>query len=495
MKSALERESASTRSSERPDAPDPLRPRVFGSNGVSALAIQLGGGSRGPYEKGEVEVAHRTSLYHPRRGLGSTMDLIVISRGSAVFGPSKGGADTLALRHARLMARQGLRVGFVGLPMESAEPRVTIEPIHQDDVLEYHAGRPRAIALAYMVNQLVRLVASTRLALRVIEKEQPQVVLSNASLTTILVRMRHPTIPIIYYLHDGLFAHRTARGVADRLVRFGWNDLMERIAVKFATHVFCASEGIASDLRLNHVPGAKLCVMVPAAPSAEEFSAAPEERPSGAIVSSIGHPFLLSVGQQSGRKRFDLLLESMTFLPADYHLVVVGDGPYHPEYVRIAKEAGITDRVHLLTEVTDAELRELYSAANLYVLVSENEGFPVTVTEALAAGCTSLLASPSACPPDGAEERLTLLNHIPTPGDLAAFIHDLWPLGAAARSTRSARSEAKREITAAARVDATISQHYLRLLSQWAVPGQRSLVATLSATAPMDPVEKRHESG
>ncbi len=425
------------------------------------------------------------------------MDLLVVSRGSAVFGPSRGGADTLALRHARLMAREGLQVAFVGNPGPGGESKVQVVPVTRGDVLEYQAGRPRAIALSYMVNQLVRLAAATRVGLRVVKSEHPEAVLSNASLTTILLRLRHPTVPVIYYLHDGLFAHRSGRGIMDRLVRFGWNDIMERIAVKLATHVFCASQVIANELQAQGVPAHKLCVMVPAAPSPEELrapSAAPR-LPSPAGL--IGRPFLLSVGQQSGRKRFDLLVESMNHLSDGFRLVVVGDGPYHAEYVRQAQELGLGDRVHLLTQVTDPELRELYAAATLYVLVSENEGFPITVSEALASGCPSLLVSPSASAPEGAAEgRLTLLERIPTPVELAAAIREMWPRAIAARWAPSPRVEAPGESKkATARVDAAISQHYLRLLSQWAGRSQRSVADALAGRVSSAPIDQSHESG
>jgi glycosyltransferase involved in cell wall biosynthesis len=423
------------------------------------------------------------------------MDLLVVSRGSAVFGPSRGGADTLALRHARLMARLGLRVGFVGVPSAEAEPAITLFPVAPKDVLDYRQGKPRAIALSYMVNQLVRLVATTRKGLRLVKERHPTLVLSNASLTTILVHFRHPTTPIIYYLHDGLFTHRSGRGIVDRLIRFLWNDVMERVAVHCATHVFCASQGIADELVANKFPPGKLSVMVPAPPDPPMATRLLRAPPSPSRY-HLDAPYVLSVGQQSGRKRFDLLVEAMHYVPPPTHLVIVGNGPYHSEYVRLAGEDGCADRIHLWTDVTDAELRRLYTEAGLYVLVSENEGFPITVTEALRAGCPSLLVSPSASPPDFAENGLlTLEETIPSAEGLAAQLRSLWDRVATVRPRADPDRAQKAEASDAERVNTEIFRQYVRLLSQWGDRGTRPLLDAFLNQHRLDHVEQRHEPG
>ena len=212
---------------------------------------------------------------------------------------------------------------------------------------------------------------------------------------------------------------------------------------------------------------------------------------------SVGSQDLLSVGQQSGRKRFDLLLEAMRYLPDSTHLVVVGNGPYHSEYVRLAHEDGCSDRIHLMTDVTDVELKRLYSEATLYVLVSENEGFPITVAEALSAGCPSLLVSPRASPPDWAEPgQLTLLGEIPSARGLAEHLQALWTCVTGRPRHSDPTRDTKAEVAAADRVDTAILQHYGRLLSQWS--GRRSAPSFAESFAKrhrLDHVEQRQESG
>lgn len=70
-------------------------------------------------------------------------------------------------------------------------------------------------------------------------------------------------------------------------------------------------------------------------------------------------------------------------LPAAY-FAVVGDGECHAELEALAQSLGIQDRVRFVGWQTD--LVPVYSALDALVLCSNNEGLPVSLIEALAAG-------------------------------------------------------------------------------------------------------------
>ncbi len=90
-------------------------------------------------------------------------------------------------------------VGFVGAPDGALRPHVKVVPVTQGDVLHHQAGRPPGHrAYVHGEPKLVRLADSTMMGLRVAAAEKPQAVLCNASLTTILFRIRHPRLPIIF---------------------------------------------------------------------------------------------------------------------------------------------------------------------------------------------------------------------------------------------------------------------------------------------------------
>jgi phosphatidylinositol alpha-1,6-mannosyltransferase len=103
---------------------------------------------------------------------------------------------------------------------------------------------------------------------------------------------------------------------------------------------------------------------------------------------------LLSVGRLSRRKGFDTVIQCMPALLAagqDLHYAVIGIGEDRAYLERIADEAGVSDRVHLLGHVPMDDLPRWYNACDLFVLVNrdiagDTEGFGLVFLEAAACG-------------------------------------------------------------------------------------------------------------
>jgi glycosyltransferase involved in cell wall biosynthesis len=68
--------------------------------------------------------------------------------------------------------------------------------------------------------------------------------------------------------------------------------------------------------------------------------------------------------------------------------VIVGDGELRPALERRASELGLDGRVRFLGWRGD--LDTVYAASDLFVLTSRNEGTPVALIEAMAAGLASV---------------------------------------------------------------------------------------------------------
>jgi glycosyltransferase involved in cell wall biosynthesis len=82
-------------------------------------------------------------------------------------------------------------------------------------------------------------------------------------------------------------------------------------------------------------------------------------------------------------KGIDVLLRALVELPA-VRLRLVGEGPDRDELVALAAELNLADRVELRpwTDDPHAEL----AAIDIFVLPSRNEGFPLSIVEAMLAG-------------------------------------------------------------------------------------------------------------
>ncbi len=90
--------------------------------------------------------------------------------------------------------------------------------------------------------------------------------------------------------------------------------------------------------------------------------------------------YILNVGTIERRKNLLLACEALELLPQDVHLVAVGR---QTDYVR---QLPVTDRIHLLSGVPDADLAAIYAMAEAFVYPSRYEGFGIPVIEAIAAG-------------------------------------------------------------------------------------------------------------
>ncbi|MBK3570889.1 glycosyltransferase [Streptomyces sp. MBT62] len=108
------------------------------------------------------------------------------------------------------------------------------------------------------------------------------------------------------------------------------------------------------------------------------------------------------IGRLAAGKRFDVLIRTLTQLPSDYWLLLVGGGPEENLLRRTAHDCGVADRVLFTGErpyVPDGtpgpDLPSLTSAMDLLASPSPEEAFGLAVVEGLASGLPVLYAS---CP-------------------------------------------------------------------------------------------------
>ena len=96
-------------------------------------------------------------------------------------------------------------------------------------------------------------------------------------------------------------------------------------------------------------------------------------------------PIALCVGNLVPEKGFALAIEMLRHV-ASLRLVIVGDGPLRNELQALAQRTGVADRVTFLPVMQQAQLRSVYSAADVLLVTSIREGWPNVVLESLACG-------------------------------------------------------------------------------------------------------------
>ena len=114
-----------------------------------------------------------------------------------------------------------------------------------------------------------------------------------------------------------------------------------------------------------------------------------------AVRASLGiapDRFLIGwLGRMTEIKRVDLLLEALAELRrggTDAELLLAGDGPLRSELEQRASELGVAEAAHFVGFSSD--VAPIYAAIDAVALTSANEGTPVAVIEALAAGVPAI---------------------------------------------------------------------------------------------------------
>jgi glycosyltransferase involved in cell wall biosynthesis len=97
-------------------------------------------------------------------------------------------------------------------------------------------------------------------------------------------------------------------------------------------------------------------------------------------------PLLMAVGRLEPQKDYANLLQALAILgtASDWQLAIAGEGSLRSELKRQAHSLGVASRIHFLGARKD--VAALLSAADIFVLSSAWEGFPMVVGEAMACG-------------------------------------------------------------------------------------------------------------
>lgn len=132
-------------------------------------------------------------------------------------------------------------------------------------------------------------------------------------------------------------------------------------------------------------------------------------------------PLAVCVGNLVPEKGQALAIESLGHLPG-CHLVIVGDGPARSELVALARRLGLEDRVSFLPVMLQAELRYLYSSADVMLLTSTREGWPNVVLESLACGTPVVSVDVGAVGEMLTSEHVGRVVQGRQPSDLAAAV-------------------------------------------------------------------------
>jgi glycosyltransferase involved in cell wall biosynthesis len=166
---------------------------------------------------------------------------------------------------------------------------------------------------------------------------------------------------------------------------YSW--LRERKNLNRAAVIHCTTAGEAADVRRFGVktPTAVLPLGVQAGTLIPDAGQTLRSR----YLIPENQPILLYLGRLHYKKRPDFLLDVISTIYADFHLLLAGttnDPAYLDQLQAHAERLGLRDRVTFTGLVTGEDKELVLQGADVFVLPSFAENFAIAVAEAMAAG-------------------------------------------------------------------------------------------------------------
>ena len=315
------------------------------------------------------------------------MKVAVISRCSQVFPHIRGGADMTAVEYALSLACDNESVIFVGRGQLKIHSK-NLKFVNISSLIRINSKSQ----VMYYLKAFILVLWATFSAFVTIRKEKPEVVYTFSSFTTIILKKLFKGLPIVYTVVDPIYPVER-RASIELLVRHFNNWIMERIAVDLSDKIIAISKDVKQQIIDLGVSRDKISVLYPMpSPFLKGESLLTSH---SSLRDIVDKPYVLSVGSQMGRKRFDILIEATKYLDNNLRLVLVGNGSQRRCLETMVSLHGLSDRVRFMDGVDDSTLATLYENSQMFVLVSEREGFPISMVEAATHGSLVLYFNPN----------------------------------------------------------------------------------------------------
>lgn len=279
-----------------------------------------------------------------------------------------------------------------------------------------------------------------------------------------LLAARVAQVPVTATCHNWLGEGRSMRAYA----------LLDRYLLRFFDEVAAVSRTVAEQLghagtrqRVRVIPNG-----VPTHVPGPESGFAEQIRMAKRLV--VG-----TVGRLSAEKGTSVLIEAASKICPDFPgalFVVVGDGPLRSSLEARVDELGMAEQFLFAGERNDVD--QIYRSFDVYVLPSFQEGMPMALLEAMAAGLPVVATKVGGVPDLVCDSSIGALVEPGDPTAIAAGIRDL--LGDQSRRERmgsNARRRVEKQFSAAAMARNYV-ELYQQALHRWHGGNRASAAAT-----------------
>lgn len=218
-----------------------------------------------------------------------------------------------------------------------------------------------------------RIVSRLR---EVIQQYQPAIFHGHdykSNLLGLMVRRQHPMKLIT-----------TVHGWVQRTWKTPLYFFVDKQCLRRYDHVVCVSRDLHDDCQRLCIPEHRLSLIDNAIALDDYQVKLSQAEAKKTLGFPVDEPLLAAVGRLSDEKAFDRLIDAANQLQQSglkLNLAIAGEGASAEKLQRQIEQLGAGNRIRLLGFVADP--RNVYRAADLYVLSSLREGLPNVVLEAM----------------------------------------------------------------------------------------------------------------
>ncbi|EMA30476.1 glycosyltransferase family 4 protein [Haloarcula japonica] len=173
---------------------------------------------------------------------------------------------------------------------------------------------------------------------------------------------------------------------ADYLLKYFFhpmNVVMDYVASRAADKVIAISDHAYEQLTTSYRLSEDGVEMIPHGVDTDRFYPRQERHPAA----DSENMSLLYIGRLGARKGLALALRALARVESDgVEFLIAGTGRHEDRLRKLAQELEIQEQVRFLGYVDEADLPELYSSADVFILPSKYEGFGLVLLEAIACG-------------------------------------------------------------------------------------------------------------
>lgn len=221
---------------------------------------------------------------------------------------------------------------------------------------------------------------------QLIETHKPNIVHAHSAIAGVVARVagRRAHVPVVYTVHgfgfkpEVPFLRRTAASMAERML------------ARWTAQMICVSKyerSLAYDLPLASERVHVIANGLTQLPTVEVATQHDDETDATAPTHTSTLPRLIMVARMKSPKRHDLLIQALAKVRNTYgkelSVTFAGDGPLREQHQALAKELNLKE-ITWAGDVTDVP--SLLAQHEVFVLLSDHEGMPMTVLEAMRAG-------------------------------------------------------------------------------------------------------------